>query len=815
MDFPFEMKELDVILVAGGVSLRVLEVTIDEAMSQITQVRAIVASPTDIDFEPLLDDEAVLTITNGGIPVRTFMLRLGTAKFGGYVDETIRYQIELFPTLHFLGFRRDTCKFRDQTTETIITTTLDENGVEHQWNNTRACASRPYTVQYRETDLDFVKRLLEYEGIYYTFDDDGLLQLGDASGSLPEVPGVFELIETSEAGAHAAAGVTAFERGATFSSGAATVNDYNWKTPYVPLLATEKSEHDAAFETYEYPVGYRDEGTGKLLAKLRLEAHVAPKRWVEGASSVVDFRAGKIFNFTHSEAFDFSGRYLLVQVQHKIATHHAKGGIPNYSNRFRAIPAEVPFRPPVVTPRPVIIGNHTAMVRGPEGEEIHTDQYGRMKVQFHWDREAKGLDDSRWIRALQETSSSVVIARVGWEATVGYVDGDPDRPMGLGRQINGQMTPEYNTPKFKNRMTLKTETYPAKKGFNELRMDDTAGKQFMDLHAQRDMLNSVQNDKTETIGNDYKHLIKFGHFRAIDKNQDVEIGANEKRQVGESFNESVEKDRKETIKGNETIDVKLCHQLRITEDDTEEVKGNRVTFVGQANPTKPDKPELMENLVTSNDDYLTDDDGFQAANQIMQPSFQAGGDEEEGPGDDYSDFASDEEAGEEEEEQDNAGENKGMIKRNVEDNYEKVIKGSYMKLAEGQISFDGGDLIEEIVKGVKHTTSEEANITQANNGLVVRTVKGNVTKKAKGRVTTSSKDSDITIEGSWDMLSREEKVEIRSKDIELVAESKFSFKSGDLLIELTPDTIKIQGDTKLSSGTKIQFSATPDKMVGT
>lgn len=816
MDFPFEMKELDVVLVAGGSPLRVTEVTVEEGMSEITRVTAMVSSPTDIEFEPLLDEPASLAITSGGIPIRNFELRLEQAKFAGFVDKTIRYEVGLRPSFHFVAFRKNTRKFRDETSEKIISKVLSESGVAHSWNNTRKTESRPYTVQYRETDQDFVKRILEHEGIYFTFDDDGTMQLGDESSSLPEIPGVFDLRETSEAGVHDKPGITQLERGAKFNSGAAAVNDHNWKSPYMSLLCVDKSDRDAEFETYEYPVGYRYEDAGLLLAKFRKEAHVAGKRYVKGNSSVVDFRAGKQFTFAHTEAVDFSDKYLLTKVKHTFQTRWAKDGKGKYSNEFTAIPASVPFRAPIVTPRPVIIGNHTAMVRGPEGEEIHTDTYGRMKTQFHWDREANGLDDSRWIRALQETTTSQVLARVGWEMTVGYVDGDPERPMGLGRQINGQMTPEYEAVKFKNRMTVKTETYPGKRGFNEFRMDDSAGKQFMDFHAQKDLSNTVGNDKTETIGNDYHHLIKFGHQREINKNQDVHISGNEKRQVGDQFTESVTKDRSEKIGGDETIDIKTNHSLNVAANDTEKVTGDRTVFVGEADPQEPEEPELMENLVTSNDDYFDDQVGDQAANRVLAPSFQAAGPEEEAPEDYYEDTPSQEDAlaSEEESEDEEGDERKGMIKRVVEKDNLKEIQGSYMQLAEeGQISHAAGDLFQEEIEGMKHTTSSEENISQANGGKVIRKIEGDIIRKAKGRVTTSSKESNIKIDGNFELTSQCEKVEVRGKEIELVAQSKFTFESGGLTIELTPDTIRIAGDIKLSSDKKIEFTGN-DKMTG-
>ena len=810
---PFEMKELDVTLVAGGMSLRVVEATIREGMSQLTDVQVVVASPVDLDFEPALDEEALLTVTNGGIPVRTFSLRLAAAEFVAFVDQSIRYRLSFRPTFHFLGFRRDTCKFRDMTSEAIISMVLDENGVSHEWATTRACGSRPYTLQYRETDLDFVRRLLEFEGIYFTFDDFGVMQLGDASGSLPEV-GTFDLVETG-AGVHEQSGITSFERGAVFNSGAASVNDYNWKQPYNSLLATAKSDLDAAFETYEYPVGYRDNGAGELLAKLRLEAHNAGKKFVCGTSSVLAFRAGSIFNFMHGEAYDFSGRYLLTAVTHTITTRESKTGAPKYSNEFHAIPADVPFRPQIVTPRPVIVGNHTAMVRGPEGEEIHTDPFGRAKVQFHWDRDANGFDDSRWIRTLQETSTSLVLSRVGWEVSVGYMDGDPDRPMGLGRQINGQMTPEYSTPKFKNRMSIKTETYPGKQGFNELRMDDSAGSQFMDFHSENDFKNNVDNNKTETIGNDYKHVVKEGHHRTVDKNQDITIGGNQKRQIGESFDEQVSKDRSEKVGGNERLDAQLVHSINVGVDDTEEVQGDRKVMAGEASPQAPDGPEMLNDVVTSNPNGFDDAVNDQAANAIMGPASPA---PPAGESDGFAAAPAQGEGGGEGDGGGEGGEGEGqaggvMIQRRGDKDFKKTIQGAYMKLAKAQINHLAGDLIHEEIEGNKHTTSEEGSILQGNGGDMIRTVGGDVIRKAKGRVTTSAKESRIQVTGNMSVTS-DEQVELRSDEINIVATSKITLESSGLKIEMTPDTIRITGDTKLASNTKIKFRAARDKMTG-
>ncbi|AKT40611.1 type VI secretion system Vgr family protein [Chondromyces crocatus] len=574
-------KRVEVDLSLSGASWPAVTARIVEGMSEIGGAWVEIAQHEDLDLEPLLEEEAELTVRWEGGEERRFTLRLARGTFLREHEGHLRYELELRPALFFLGLDRNTRKFRDETTEAIVGRILDEGQVRHAFRTTRPSGSQPYCVQYRETNLDFVRRMLEFEGFYYTFDPDGTMIIGDASSASPDVEGgaTYELIEAAGALEHGAFGITSFERGALVGPGKATVNDYNWKTPKVSLLASKAGARDADLEIYEYPTGYRDPGSGETLARLRLEALEASKRFVEGTGTVPTFAPARLFSFSHEEAMSFSGRYLLVHVEH---TYSAEQGEARFENRFRAIPAEVPFRPPVETPYPIVAGNHTAMVRGPVGEEIHTDAYGRAKVQFHWDREAKGTDaDSRWIRTLQEISSSIALARVGWEMSVAYIDGDPERPVGLARQINGQMVPTYSQPAMRNRMTIRTETYPGKDGFNELRMEDSAGSMTMDWHAQKDFKNMVRHDRNETIGNNLTVSIERESNRTVQKDQTISIGADETRTVGRDVIVTVEKDRTHDIGGDETIDVRAFMDTSVTGDDTESVGGTRLTRTGK------------------------------------------------------------------------------------------------------------------------------------------------------------------------------------------------------------------------------------------
>lgn len=605
--------EADLVIAGHTFSARVARA--EEGLSEIGGAWVELHVGEELDVEPLLEETAVLSISFDGDEVRRFTMALARGRFLGEKSGSLRYELELRPLFWFLGLQRNIRKFRDMTTEKIVSKVLDESGVPHVWRITRPTAARPYTVQYRETSLDFVKRLLEYEGIYFCFEPDGTLVLADRSQASPPVEGrsEYEVCTAAAALAHGDFEITSFERGARVGSGKATVNDFDWKKPAVPLIASATGAKDTQLEVYDYPTGYRDPGMGQVLAKLRLEALEATKRFAEGTSTVPGFAAGTTFTLAHDEPVAFGGKYLLFSVEHTYVS--SPEGV-KYENRWSAIPASVPFRPELVTPEPRVAGNHTAMVRGPVGEEIHTDKFGRAKVQFHWDREAKGTDDSRWIRVLQETSTSIALSRVGWEISVGYVDGDPDRPVGLARQINGQMIPSYSQPSNKNRMTIRTETYPGKAGYNEMRMEDSAGSMAIDWHAQKDYKNVVRHDRTETIAQNLTVLIAKGSNRTVEKNQAVAIGANEVRNVGRDSMVKVEQNRTATISGSENIQVGSEMDVTVDGNQTETVGGLRFTRTGSFGVSIPNPKDLLKSLVPSAGDVVGKAAGATFGSQI-------------------------------------------------------------------------------------------------------------------------------------------------------------------------------------------------------
>jgi type VI secretion system secreted protein VgrG len=567
---------------------RVVAARVTEGISRLTHLEVEVVAEDGADFSSSLQAETSVRVLLDGVPARTWTGQVGKTRFLGFEDSAARHAIELFPRLWFLRHTKNTRKFRNKTAQEIITAVLSEGNVPHEWRITRTPPRRKYCVQYRESNLDFVLRLLEFEGIYYTFTSDDVLVLGDMSRSAGFVEAAthYELLDAADALTRDALGIHAWKKRAKVASGKATVNDFNWKKPRLNLIESHAAAHDTELETYDYPTGYRNPKDGKYLAQIRLEAQRVPSRTSEGKGNVPQFSPLHKFTFGDAGGPGFAGEYLLTEVVHRV--HNVAvtrslllPGQDIYENTFTAIPSSVPFRPEWITPRPEIEGTHTAMVRGPEGAEIYTDQYGRFRAQFHWDREAKGTDeDSRWVRPLQEVATSMVLARVGWEMSIAYIDGDPDRPVGVARNINGVMVPAYAQPSNKSVMTIKTPTSPKNGGYNEIRLDDRAGSQSFYIRAERDLVGVVKNDKGEYISNNETHYVAEEFNHNVDNDQTVVIGENSETSCGNDYRLEVKGNRTLEVGGNEDIDVGATASYSVFGDDKETVGSARITEAG-------------------------------------------------------------------------------------------------------------------------------------------------------------------------------------------------------------------------------------------
>jgi len=379
--------------IGNDASLRVVRCRVEEAVSTITHAAIEIATTEDIDFASMLGAAASLVITTGDGASRRWTLVLGSAEFLRAERGTLRFEIHLHAAPWLLQHTMDTCKHRGLSAKEIVSKTLGEHGIKHAWRVTRTPRTREYCTQYEESDIGFASRLLEFEGIYYTLDEDGVMVFEDRSSACAPVDGptsFFELLDSAGALTRGELGVLSLRRGARVAPGKATVVDYNWKTPKKKLVFSRAAEREVELETYDTSAGFREAGEGERIARMRLEAHRVRAHFIDGVANVPGFAPGRRFSFGDDGGAMFAGDYFIVGVEHEARDVTAFSGADEsadeapYRCRFHAIPLSKPFRPAVRTPQPTVAGCHTVMVRGPAGEEIHTDQYGRFKAQFHW-----------------------------------------------------------------------------------------------------------------------------------------------------------------------------------------------------------------------------------------------------------------------------------------------------------------------------------------------------------------------------------------------------------------------------------------------
>ncbi|WNG34744.1 type VI secretion system tip protein VgrG [Archangium violaceum] len=567
----------------------------DETVSQPYSVEVTLAAPPDVDVDEkaLLGQNALLMVQLGD----------GTARFfNGIASRVVRwdanrgperqrYRVTVVPRLWTLRHTRKSRIFQEMTVPDIVHKVLNEGMVEHELKLNGSYAKRDYCVQYRESDLDFVSRLLEEEGIFYSFEhtEDGhKMVLNDASLTCSAMAGEAKLLfrERSKMVAEQES-IHEFAARLEIQPGAVTLRDFDFTRPALDLTTDNAADDgEAALEIYDYPARYEDAGVGKALAKVRMEELRARTKMVTGASNCRRLLAGHTFELADHPMAALNSSYLLISVRHsgsqpEVLTHGqaAYEKQEGYRNEFVCIPASVPYRPPRATPRPTIAGAQTAIVVGPSGEEIHTDEHGRIKVQFHWDREGKNNDKSScWIRVSQAWAGpgwgALYLPRIGHEVVVEFLEGDPDRPIVTGSVYNGQNPTSISLPDNKTQSTLRSSSSPGGNGFNELRIEDAAGEEEIYLHAQKDFNIVVENDKTQMVGGNETLLVKKDRSRTIEGNQSLEVKKNDDTVIGGNQTLEVVKDRSTTVTGN--------HTESVVGDQSISVGGNQSVTVAMA-----------------------------------------------------------------------------------------------------------------------------------------------------------------------------------------------------------------------------------------
>src|SRR5690554_1594098 len=547
---------------------KVLAFRAREAISQCYRIELqLVSDQPDLDLEALLQHNAWLDLGNGtglhGL--------IHHAAIGESGKRMTRYRLELVPHLHYLSLRHNQRIFQHLTVPQIISRVLEEHGIQSdafQFQLGSDYPERDYCTQYDESDLHFIQRLCEEEGIHYHFrhsQGGHLLVFGDDQTVFPRLAPV-----SFDQGNGMVADQPVIKRfGVRLETRTSRVTrrDYAPNKARLQLESQTRAEQLPDLEDYDYPGRFTDRTRGKQLAQRSLERHRSDYHQTTAHSDQPTLRSGhflelqghprtswndlwlitelhhegkqpqvleeSITNEGLSNAAGLTPSPLAGQAQRRTAEGWPEGRAPQgrvmgwgdgettftqgYRNHFTATPWATPHRPALAHPKPKMLGTQTATVTGPEGEEIHCDDQGRIKVQFHWDREGQAdANTSCWLRVASNWAGnhrgSVTIPRIGMEVLVSFLEGDPDQPLVSGRLYNSAHPVPYELPEHKTRTVFKSLSSPGGNGFNELRIEDRAGEEQIFIHAQRDWDQNIQHDQKIRVGTERHERIEANRY---------------------------------------------------------------------------------------------------------------------------------------------------------------------------------------------------------------------------------------------------------------------------------------------------------------
>lgn len=492
--------------------LAVRSISVNEHLSRLFQIEAELSSEDgEIDFDKVVGHPATIRLDvaqNAKRFFNGFVSRLvQVANRGGHAH----YRATIVPWLWLLTRTSDCRIFQKKTVPAIIEEVFKAHGFDdYQLKLSATYAEREYVVQYRETDFNFVSRLMEQEGIYYFFqheDGEHTLVVADSISAHKPFKGYEEVVfHELEKGADGREAITDWTMEKEIQPGAFVLNDFDFKKPKASLLVNSnvtRKHGKAQFEIYDYPGEYIQSGDGERVAQARLDELQSQCEVFEGKASARGLAAGGVFKLKGHARGDQNREYLITGSSlhadaGEFATAGGSGGDGEFfSCNITAIDKTQQFRPARLTPKPVVQGMQTAMVVGPSGETIHCDEFGRIKVQFHWDRHAKGDDNaSCWMRVSQpwggKNWGGMFIPHVGQEVVVSFEEGDPDRPLITGRVYNPDQMPPVALPAGKTQSAIRDH------GNNQIIMEGKAGDEFIQL--KQAYGNEIKMDaKTKTI----------------------------------------------------------------------------------------------------------------------------------------------------------------------------------------------------------------------------------------------------------------------------------------------------------------------------
>src|SRR5690554_791028 len=472
-----------------------------EAISDLFQFSIEVVCTDDLDLNCLLNKDAVLELA--GNPGRLLHGTIASARHTAMTFRFRHYQLTLVPRIYWLGLRHNFRIFQDLSVPEIAAMILRDAGLEpdfYRFELTRNYRPRSFTVQYDESELHFLERLLAAEGIHFHFEhhpDRHVLIVADHQQSFGALK-PRQLDYRADAAMVASSCIQRFTKQEAVTVDGVMLNDYDFQKPQHSLLAQTQDQAFSRLSVYRWPGKYDDVETGSRLSRQQLDALRVEHQQATGGSNCETLTAGNLFGLARHPVQNFNQDYLLTVVEHRgeqpqVLEEYSGPAGSHYSNQFTAISSGQTYRPLSFRPKPLAAAQ-TAVVVGPPGEQIYTDEHGRIKVRFHWDREGK---HSCWLRLAQGWAGnfwgSMILPRVGQEVLVEFVDGDPDRPIVTGCLYHGLHKPAYALPEHKSRTLIRSQSLSGAGG-HELMLEDGAEQERISIHSSRDLDIHVAQD---------------------------------------------------------------------------------------------------------------------------------------------------------------------------------------------------------------------------------------------------------------------------------------------------------------------------------
>jgi type VI secretion system secreted protein VgrG len=540
-----------------------------------------------ISFKDIIGKQVTISLKVPGEKTRYWNGVISRFACVGADNRFSYYHAEMVPWLWFLTRTADCRIFQEMTTPEIVEAIFKIHGFQSfRRDQHGSFPAHEYCVQYRETAFNFVSRLMEEAGIFYFFEHEKTshtLVMSNYPQVHKDCPFQHE-VRFNYAGGVVTKDedlVTSWNAEQELRSGKYAITDFNFQTPTTSLMAKtdtiDEIGGNTKYEIYDYPGPHTKKSEGEDLVKLRIQEEEAIHQLVRGTGNCRTFASGYKFNVTEHSRKDMTGQYVLTEVSHSASVGQSYAGSGEtggevYRNHFVCIPLNVPYRPQRLTPKPIIQGPQTAIVKGKKEEEIWTDKYGRVKVRFHWDRletirkgdqeePIKDEERSCWIRVSQPWAGknwgAINIPRIGQEVIVEFLEGDPDRPLITGRVYNDALMPPYTLPDNMTRTTFLTRS--TKKGgssnFNELRFEDKKDNEQIFMNAEKDMDLRVEHDSREFVGNDRSLIVQNDQKEKVGGEQDIQIAKDQ--------NESVGGDASLNVTGNQNVQVGQTMSLQV------------------------------------------------------------------------------------------------------------------------------------------------------------------------------------------------------------------------------------------------------------